>query len=233
MTETSPKPPDPSSPAFVRRSPKAVALFVVAALGLTALDLGSKAWAEDALSRPRMGEAPPVCEPGDDGWSEYQRLRGDSIPLVEDILELEYAENCGAAFSLLHSAPQALRRGVFSLAALAACIALTVMFVQGRGGVWFAVGAPMVVSGALGNLVDRVRYGYVVDFIHFHWHDAFDYPVFNIADIGVVVGVVLLLIDGVRHPDPAAPAPQPLADRAPAAGGEGRAADDGAGNEEP
>ena len=231
MTETSPKPPEPA-PAFVRRSPKAVVLFAVAALGLTALDLGSKAWAEGARSRPRLGEAPPVCEPGEDGWSEYQRLRGDSIPLVEDILELEYAENCGAAFSLLHSAPQPLRRGVFSLAALAACIALTVMFVQGRGGVWFAVGAPMVVSGALGNLVDRVRYGYVVDFIHFHWHDAFDYPVFNIADIGVVVGVVLLLIDGVRHPEPAAPAP--LADAAPPPGDDpSRAAGDDAGSEEP
>lgn len=200
MSET-PKQPNP--PSFTRRSTNALIAGAVAVAALTALDLGTKSWAENALSRPRTGDAPALCEPGPDGWSDYQRLRGESIPLIDDVLEFEYAENCGAAFSLLHDAPHGVRTSIFSLAALAAIIVLSVMFAQGRGGTWLAVGVPMVVSGALGNLVDRVRYGYVVDFIHFHWHDSFDYPVFNVADIGVVVGVILLVIDGWRTPEPA------------------------------
>lgn len=195
----------PTGPdVLVPRSRRALLLGALAVIALTALDLGSKTWAEGALSEPRRGDRPAVCEPGPDGWSDYQRMRGDAIPLIDDVLEFEYAENCGAAFSLLHDAPHGLRTGIFSLAALAAIIVLSVMFAQGRGGPWLAAGVPMVVSGALGNLVDRVRYGYVVDFIHFHWHDSFDYPVFNVADIGVVVGVILLVIDGWRTPEPLA-----------------------------
>jgi signal peptidase II len=55
---------------------------------------------------------------------------------------------------------------------------------------------PLIVSGALGNLFDRVRYGYVVDFIRFHWRGEWDYPTFNVADVGISVGVALLIIDG-------------------------------------
>jgi signal peptidase II len=54
------------------------------------------------------------------------------------------------------------------------------------------------VSGAVGNLFDRVRHGYVVDFIRFHVHDKFEWPTFNVADITIVIGVGLLLLDGMR-----------------------------------
>ena len=85
------------------------------------------------------------------------------------------------------------------------------LFATGRGGTWFAWSVPLVISGALGNLIDRMRYGYVVDFIHWHWKDSFDYPTFNVADITITIGVVLLLIDGFRNTDgepvPAKPEP--------------------------
>lgn len=193
----------PVSPTFTRRPTPVLVAGLLGVLALTALDLGTKSWAEENLSRPRRGEAPPVCEPGEDGWSEYQRMRDDSVVWVEDWLELEYAENCGAAFSLLHGAPHQLRVAIFSLAALAAVLVLSFLFASGRGGIWLSIGAPLVVSGALGNLVDRLRYGYVVDFIHFQWPGLFDYPVFNVADIGVVVGVICLVIDGWRSDAPA------------------------------
>jgi signal peptidase II len=70
------------------------------------------------------------------------------------------------------------------------------------------------VSGALGNMVDRVRLGYVVDFIHFHVYDSFEWPTFNVADSTITIGVALLLLDGLRKPaeapaGAAAPAPVP------------------------
>lgn len=207
---------DPAGTAFTRRPTPVLIAGVLGVLALTALDLGSKSWAEENLSRPRRGEAPPVCEPGEDGWSEYQRMREDSVVWVQDWLELEYAENCGAAFSLLHGAPHQLRVAIFSLAALAAVVVLSFLFVSGRGGIWLSIGAPLVVSGALGNLIDRLRYGYVVDFVHFQWPGLFDYPVFNVADIGVVVGVICLVIDGWRS-DPQVKPVRAAAVSAPAA----------------
>jgi|GEM_PF-592322 len=199
----------PVGPTYTRRPPPVLIAGAVAVFALTALDLGTKSWAEENLSRPRRGEAPPVCEPGEDGWSEYQRMRDDSVVWVEDWLELEYAENCGAAFSLGHSTPHRVRVTVFSFAAIAAIVVLSFLFASGRGGFWLSIGAPMVVSGALGNLIDRVRYGYVVDFVHFQWPGFFDYPVFNVADIGVVVGVVCLVIDGWRADSKAKLVPAP------------------------
>jgi signal peptidase II len=58
----------------------------------------------------------------------------------------------------------------------------------------------LIASGALGNLIDRFRLGYVVDFIRFHVHEAFVYPTFNVADCTITVGVALLLIEGFIAP---------------------------------
>lgn len=53
----------------------------------------------------------------------------------------------------------------------------------------------MVLGGAIGNVLDRVFFGYVIDFIHVHWYDVWHYPIFNIADIGICVGMALVVID--------------------------------------
>lgn len=58
------------------------------------------------------------------------------------------------------------------------------------------VSVPLIVSGAIGNLVDRVRFGYVVDFVRFHLNDRWAYPTFNVADAWITIGVVLILIEG-------------------------------------
>ncbi|MBW2188182.1 MAG: signal peptidase II [Deltaproteobacteria bacterium] len=70
------------------------------------------------------------------------------------------------------------------------------MFVTGRGGTLFAISVPLIISGAAGNFVDRVRLGYVVDFIRFHLNDRWAYPTFNAADAWITIGVVLILIEG-------------------------------------
>lgn len=175
-----------------KRSMTALGVAILATVACLAADLGTKEWASDNLSAEHPGTPPAVCEtPG-----RNQRLRTEPFVIIEDYLELSYAENCGAAFGLLDDAPDAVRRGLFGVAAVAATLILFWMFFMGRGGPWFAYSVPLIVSGAVGNLVDRVRLGYVVDFIRFHWANSWDYPTFNVADITITIGVAMLIIDG-------------------------------------
>ena len=165
----------------------------------TVADLASKEWALDALSRARTGNQPAVCQPDAQGYMDIQRLPTPPKVFIEGILDLHYAENCGAAFGLLRSAPGWLRALVFGLAAIGASVVLIVMFVRGAGGKPFAAAVPLILSGAIGNLSDRVRHGFVVDFIQVNPR-LFDYPTFNVADIAITIGVGLLLIDGMKKP---------------------------------
>jgi len=183
----------------VRRGPRALVIMIVSLLVYTALDLGSKEWALDNLSRERQGERPPICQPDERGYLEIQRLPLPPRPFVEGTINLHYAENCGAAFGMLRNAPGWLRALVFGIAAIGASIVLTTMFVRGAGGRLFGAAVPLVLSGALGNLSDRVRHGFVVDFIQVDPR-LFEYPTFNVADIAITVGVGLLLIDGMKKP---------------------------------
>lgn len=126
--------------------------------------------------------------------------------MVDGYLDLAYAENPGAAFGMLNDAPAWLRGTLFTGAAAIAVFVLGYMFVTANGGILFAWSVPLVVSGALGNLVDRFRLGYVVDFIRFHLHDGWEWPTFNIADCTIFVGVVLWFFDGFRKAEQSAPA---------------------------
>ncbi len=62
--------------------------------------------------------------------------------------------------------------------------------------------SPSIMGGILGNFVDRILQGYVVDFIEFHIRDNFYWPTFNVADSAITVGIGLLLIDAVKNPEP-------------------------------
>ena len=179
---------------MTRRSNRAIAICVVATLGLLAADLASKEWATEALSAERPGEPPPVC-----ARRGMQRVPRPDIVIIEGIFEMQYAENCGAAFGIGNDWSLTTRRIVFIPAAVLATLALFWMFARGSGGPFFAWSVPFVISGAVGNLVDRIRYGYVVDFIRFHIEQRWAYPTFNVADITITVGVILLVLDGFRE----------------------------------
>ncbi len=186
------------SPAVSRipRRGKALVLCLTAIAVLTALDLGSKHWALDRLSEPSATPAEPVCAADEHGRIYPQRAQRAPVVLIDRYLELRYAENCGAAFGFMRDMPSIVRKGVFYVAAGGAVVLLLWMFVTGRGGTLFMVSVPLIVSGAIGNLVDRVRFGYVVDFVRFHLNDRWAYPTFNVADAWITIGVVLILIEG-------------------------------------
>jgi signal peptidase II len=185
-----------------RRSTRALVLMLASLALYTYLDLASKEWALDTLSELRRGEVPAVCMPDPQGYVHMQRVATPPQSFVPGYLGFHYAENCGAAFGMLRTAPAWVRATVFGAAALGACIALTSMFVRGAGGPLFGAAVPMILSGAIGNISDRIRHGFVVDFIQVdpNW---FEYPTFNVADIAIAVGVGLLLIDGMKKPAPA------------------------------
>ena len=182
--------------AHQRRSGKALALCLVAIAGLTAADLGTKAWALEHLSKPSESASDPVCERDELGRLHPQRAQRPPVVIIDGYLELRYAENCGAAFGFMRDMPTIVRKGVFYIAAVGAVVLLLWMFVTGRGGRLFAISVPLIIAGALGNLVDRVRYGYVVDFVRAHIDNEWAYPTFNVADAWITIGVVLILVEG-------------------------------------
>jgi signal peptidase II len=137
--------------------------------------------------------------PSAQGHTPFQRLPLEPKPLISGVLTMSYAENCGAAFSMLRTAPAAVRALVFGVANVAALGWLIALFVRGSGGPAFGAAVPLIASGALGNLSDRVRHGFVIDFIRVDPR-LFEYPVFNVADIAIAVGVGLLVIDNLYKP---------------------------------
>jgi signal peptidase II len=112
----------------------------------------------------------------------------DPIPLLGPFLELAYVRNTGVAFSLLSS--DSIK---FLFIALAIAV-IGYLYWRNRddGSLLLKFSFGLVVGGALGNLIDRFRLGYVVDFIHFHIPGVFEFAVFNIADSAISIGVVLL-----------------------------------------
>ncbi|MET0284824.1 MAG: signal peptidase II [Polyangiales bacterium] len=189
-----------------RRDTRALLIMLALLLVYTVADLGTKEWALDNLSRENAA-AGAVCEPNEQGLRSFQRVPTQPVPFIEGVLRFNYAENCGAAFSMLREAPGWTRALVFGVASIGAAIVLTVMFIRGSGGKMFAAAVPLILSGAIGNLTDRLRHGFVVDFIQVD-PQLFNYPVFNVADIAIFVGVALLLLEGGEKKKPAtAPAP--------------------------
>ncbi len=116
---------------------------------------------------------------------------------VLPILELTRLHNTGAAFSLLAQA-SGWQRWFFIVLALGISTGIVVWLkgLSGRGATWLAVALSLVMGGALGNVIDRVWHGHVIDFIHFHWQQWY-YPAFNVADMAITVGAVMLVIDAL------------------------------------
>jgi len=127
---------------------------------------------------------------------------GEVIPVLP-FLSIVLAFNTGAAFSFLAGA-DGWQRWFFTVVAVAASFFIVWLLRQGGGRV-YCTGLALILGGAIGNLVDRLLLGHVVDFILVHWRD-WTYPAFNAADSAITVGAILLIVDGFRHRRADAPA---------------------------
>jgi signal peptidase II len=113
--------------------------------------------------------------------------------IIPNWLDLTYTLNPGAAFSLFATMPAAAREVLFLVLSCTATIVLLVLL-AGRGtSATSRVGFALILGGTLGNLIDRLVRGRVVDFIYFH-HYSFSYPVFNVADSAITIGVATILL---------------------------------------
>lgn len=113
-----------------------------------------------------------------------------SVPVIPNVFHITYVHNFGAAFGIL-----AHRTGFFILITVAVVLFILFFLRQVPGEhTLLRVALALQLGGALGNLIDRVRFGYVVDFFDFRvW------PVFNVADIAIVTGIGLLILDLARN----------------------------------
>jgi signal peptidase II len=126
------------------------------------------------------------------------RLRGQrSLPVLDDVLRMTYVENRGAAFGLLQDQTTFF---VFVGILVIGVIAASYRYLP-RSGFRLHLALGLQLGGAIGNLIDRIRQGYVVDFVDFGYHSNW-WPVFNVADSAIVVGVALLALNALS-PTPA------------------------------
>lgn len=140
-----------------------VIIALITALVLIGVDQAIKQWALDTLAQV------------------------DTIPLIQDVLHLTYVENYGAAFSILQNKKWFLI-GVTSLIAIGAIVLLLSKKLKSNLAIWSVA---LIIAGGVGNLIDRIGRGFVVDYIDFR---LINFAVFNFADCCVVVGTILLAI---------------------------------------
>lgn len=124
-------------------------------------------------------------------WVVLQIKPQKTLPLIENVLHFTYAENTGAAFSIF--------RGRQSFLVLLTSIGMALIFVymvsiKGEGKGLLKLSMALILAGGIGNLIDRLRLGYVVDFIDVR---LINFAIFNVADICISIGVFLLVVDSL------------------------------------
>jgi len=122
----------------------------------------------------------------------------ESLPVIDGFFNITYIRNPGAAFGFLAGAPL-LFRGLFftSVTLIAAGLILFYLIKNRVSDLMMVIPLALVLAGAMGNLVDRIRFGEVIDFLdvyigRYHW------PAFNIADTAISIGVLFLVVDMIQ-----------------------------------
>ena len=122
----------------------------------------------------------------------YYKL-GDST-VVTSFFNIVRAHNTGAAFSFL-AAASGWQRWLFTGIGVAATLFILYMLRTHAGQKLFCFALACILGGAIGNVVDRLLHGYVVDFLQFHWSNRWYFPAFNVADTAITIGAVGLILD--------------------------------------
>ncbi len=135
-----------------------------------------------------------------DQWTKQWILdhyqHGDAT-VITSFFNIVRAHNPGAAFSFLADA-SGWQRWFFTAVGVAAAVFIVWLLRSHAGQRLFSFALACILGGAIGNVVDRLQHGYVVDFLDFHWA-GWHFPAFNIADTGISVGAALLIVDEIRR----------------------------------
>ena len=136
-------------------------------------------------------------------WLVLARFRvGERLPVIDGFFDLVLAFNPGAAFSFLSDA-SGWQRYLFIALALSVSVAL-VVFLRRPGNTQLHLGLALILGGAIGNVIDRIFIGQVVDFL-LVYRGSWSWPAFNIADSAITIGAGLLILDGFQHRRPDEP----------------------------
>lgn len=134
-------------------------------------------------------------------WIFSIRLPDNPIEIIPGYLRLSLVFNSGVAFGIFNTGTSAWKPYVLGALAI---VALVLIFLYGRQmpaeRKLLQWGLAITTGGILGNFIDRIFRGYVVDFIEFHLHESFYWPNFNVADSAITIGIALLLIDTIFSP---------------------------------
>lgn len=122
---------------------------------------------------------------------------GETLPITS-FFNLILVYNPGAAFSFLGDAG-GWQRYLFTGIAVAAVAYILYLLKRHPGQRLFCFSLALIMGGAIGNVIDRLAYGHVIDFLDFYWKGVGHFPAFNIADIGISVGAFLFIVDELRR----------------------------------
>lgn len=133
--------------------------------------------------------------------THYQLYQSTNI--ITNFFNIVYARNTGAAFSFLATAKAGFRTPFFMLIPLLAMMAILWILRDTKDAQKGQIIAlSLIFGGALGNYLDRLRLGYVVDFLDFHWKEVYHFAAFNVADSAICVGVGLLILQRLLTSSP-------------------------------
>jgi signal peptidase II len=131
---------------------------------------------------------------------EPLHIKRRTATVIEGYFDFMYARNPGAAWSFMADQPEWLRKSFFRIASLLALGLIITMLVKTTNAQWRMIwGLSFVASGAVGNFIDRLAYGYVIDFIVWHIDDSY-WPTFNIADAWIAIGVGFMFLEFIFAP---------------------------------
>lgn len=126
--------------------------------------------------------------------------------LIPGLLSIVYTRNNGFAFGMLQKAPPSLQEVFFIGVPIFALILIVLIFIKLQDDqILTSVALTTILAGAIGNLIDRLQHGFVIDFLDFHLGDYFHFPPFNIADGSIIIGVTIMFLNTLmvdRRPRP-------------------------------
>ena len=133
-----------------------------------------------------------IADQASKAWATAKLKPVGVIEVMPNFFRFSYALNRGVAFSLFADVEFNIKWVLALISGVAAVLVMLYLSRTPRGEHLMSFSLALLLSGILGNLIDRVRLGEVVDFIEFHWRDMFIWPTFNIADAAICIGAVLL-----------------------------------------